>query len=860
MTEYSLTLFTGGIIEIGNPNFSDLDLSKYSYVQMTPSLLSVKVKDIIFNNPEIILHVGGEAITIIGDLLKYLLEKDKVKALINVYGPTETTVYSLNNKNTSNNFNTFIGRPIANTSVYVLDEQLRPLPVGAIGELYIGGDGVARGYLNNEQLTNERFLINPFQTELEKQTGVNDRIYKTGDLVRYMPDGNIEYIGRNDFQVKIRGFRIELGEIEAAITACQGISRAVVIDKEQASGNKYLAAYYVGDGSISEDGIRETLQASLPDYMIPAVFIKLDTFPLTVNGKLDRRALPEPDFVDKDNFVAPQNELQRTLCKIFADVLGLETDKMGIDHDFFRMGGNSIMAIKLATKLTAGLDREIQIATIFKHKTVREIEKVLPQLDTKEIVITKSPVKNEEDQILSFAQERLWFIDSYEGGSNAYNIPMALQLKDTTDPLILIDAIRETINRHEVLRTLIKTNKQGQGYQCVLDQTEKEYDIETLDIDEQQVELLIQQEAAHIFNLEKDYPIRVRLLRTPNHSLLSIVVHHIAFDGWSTEVLVKDLAQQYDCIKNKKAKPEPLEIQYKDFAQWQRNFLSGDNLNEQLNFWISKLDGYENLNLPADFVRPVDFDYKGKDIIFELDEKLSDELRKLAREKGVSLYSVLLSGYYLMLSCFSGQKDIVVGSPIANRHYTQTQDLIGFFVNSVALRQQIDPQMTVSELIRSVAESIEQAQGYQDLPFEKLVDELKVEKDSSRNPVFQAMFGIQSFVTDKNLVEDITNLFETSLSGTNDYNSAKFDIILMIQDGTKGKLAGEWKYAASIYKEDTVRAYSNVYITILSQLSFHLQNNNQIKLIEYISIPKIDSNLSESNNIENLWADYEIEE
>ena len=763
----------------------------------------------------------------------------------NLYGPTETTVdvlyYDCNSKNIDS---IFIGRPIANTTAYVLDSCLRPLPVGAIGELYIGGDGVARGYLNNAALTAERFLANPFQSEADKQAGFNDRIYKTGDLVRYLPDGNIEYIGRNDFQVKIRGFRIELGEIESRISSYPGIRQSVVAALEHGSGTKYLVGYYVSDSELPSSDLEAFLSQVLPDYMLPSAYVRLDSLPLTPNGKLDRKALPVPSFTDTRTYSAPENELQVRMCGIYADVLGLNAAEIGIDDDFFRLGGNSILAIKLVNRLSLMLEIEVRVSDLFGCKTIRKLCNNLHGKDSS-LHILAQPVSCPEEQRLSFAQERLWFIDSYEGGSHAYNIPMVLCLQAGTDGNLLLDALKMVIERHEILRTLIRVSDSGAGYQSVLSESDKAFDVsEVLYHTPEELQDLCRTESHHVFSLGEDYPIRARLFHTPDgiDRHLMIVVHHIAFDGWSMEILLKDLVGFYMYLStgDVSCRPVPLPVQYKDFALWQRGYLQGSVLEKELAFWKSHLSGFETLNLPADYARPAEFDYKGADILFTLDADISDQLRQLAREEGVSLYSVLLSGFYLMLSCYSGQDDIVVGTPVANRHYREIEDLVGFFVNSMALRMEMDPQETLQGFIHRVAHLVEEAQMHQDIPFERLVESLGVPQDNSRNPVFQVMFSLQEFTAGEDLSFGINSLFRASdFSSSSIYNPAKFDLSTILEDNGS-IISGIFNYATSIFRESSICTFIATYKNILSRL-VSVYKEVTVGKLQYLNSEELDT-------------------
>lgn len=742
--------------------------------------------------------------------------------IINAYGPTETTVCGTLHVFKHGDSNTNIGRPISNTSCYVLDKTLNPLPVGAIGELYIGGAGVARGYLNREELTQERFLKNPFQTQEEEQEGYNDRIYKTGDLVRYLPDGSIEYVGRNDFQVKIRGFRIELGEIENCLTAIPDITQATVIAKEHPSGTKFLVGYYVSEQEKDEVSIREHMEKNLPEYMVPAVIMHLTEMPVTINGKLDRKALPEVEFTNKATYKAPENKLEEELCQIYAGLLELKPDTISVEDDFYKLGGNSILAIKLVSRINKELSQNIHVTAVFTHKTIRQLARHI-QLDQRQTVkITHKQVENPEEQLLSFAQERLWFIESFEGGSNAYNIPIHFELQKDTEIHHLIQAIRKVVHRHEVLRSYIWTGTEGTGYQLVVDDENQPLIITRKEVkDEEQLEAYMMEATNRIFDLENEYPIHIELYYSKNGKrYLTIVVHHIAFDGWSAEVFMREVCHYYNYYthtqKGLSELPE-VSIQYKDFALWQRNYLQGEILEQQLQFWKKQLEGYETLHLPTDKTRPSQTDYSGSEICFTLEEGISQKLRDKAKELNVSMYSLLLGGYYLLLSAYSNQKDIVIGSPIAGRHYPEITETIGFFVNTLAIRQQIDDKEAISEFIRRIGKTMDRAQENQDLPFEKLVEELDVEKDLSRHPIFQVMFSVQSFGQGQlGQAEELMAPYQGS--GQEKQQVAKFDLTTMIDDA-QACIQGSFNYATSLFSPDTIERYIETYKEILRQFA-----------------------------------------
>jgi amino acid adenylation domain-containing protein len=816
--EYGLPLLSGGQLTLSDSDFISIDASKYSFLQFTPGVLGAKYELICFNNPKLKLFVGGEALP--ASLLETLIGNPAVElnTLVNVYGPTETTVWSLDRINTPSDYNTLIGKPISNTKVYVLDKEFKPLPVGATGELYIGGAGVARGYLNLSALTAERFITNPFQTAEEKSDQFNGRLYRTGDLVRYRADGSIEYLGRNDFQVKIRGYRIELGEIENALTTYPEVRQSVVVALEDASGNKYLAGYYVSVSPLLSSELMDHISGQLPEYMLPAVLVHMDALPLTVNGKIDRRSLPEPDFADGSVYQGPETELQEQLCKIWGGVIGTDPETVGINDDFFRLGGNSIKAIRLVSQMNKVLDKGIKVAELFQYRTVAHLSAFIEVSDTKDIIISAPMVIKPEEQLLSYAQERLWFLEAYSGGSSAYNLPVVIGLEPSLSADSLVRAIRAVVCRHEVLRSQILQSAEGEGYQKVMDDGENPIQIgHEIFQDRTDLETAIATSVNHVFDLSSGYPIAVKLYTFQQERYLSVVVHHIAFDGWSTAVFVRDLLHYYRYYQQLGvfSKLPPLDLQYKEYALWHRGHLSGELLDKQLRFWKSRTAGFETLLLPLDRPRPVKLSYQGDGIEFEIDEQTGAGLRAAAKELKVSMYSLLLSSYYLLLHTYSGQNDITVGTPVSNRHYRQTEDMVGFFVNMLALRAEITSGEELSGFIVGVARMVEESQGHQDLPFEQLVGALNIEKDASRHPVFQVMFVLDNF--GENLKAASQGLFKPYTKRTG-YTVARYDLTLTLDDSEK-RIGGSFNYATSLFNAGTIEGYIATYKQILNTIS-----------------------------------------
>ncbi|KGM27012.1 hypothetical protein KS18_16505 [Photorhabdus luminescens] len=701
------------------------------------------------------------------DFLDYFSQHNDI---LNAYGPTEVTVCATGKQYQQGDIATNIGKAINNVRLYVLDNHGNLSPVGAPGELYIGGAGLARGYLNQPELTAACFVANPFATAEDKALGY-PRLYKTGDLVRWQPDGNLEYLGRNDFQVKIRGYRVELGEIEIALTAHPQVKQAVVIDHEHNS-HKVLVAYLVTTGELSDDSLTEHLSSHLPDYMLPASFTRIETVPLTLNGKLDRRALPEPVWGNKEGYVAPRNALETQLCAIWQAVLGLE--RIGIEDNFFRIGGNSLTAIKLTAAIHRILATEVSLAQLFALKTIAGLTTQMEQQ-----IYTVIPHLARERYPLSFAQERMLFIEQFEQGSNTYHIPYLVQLDNDACLPLLETAINRLAERHAVMKMVYRSNDEGQIAPQVLDSSLviQSQPCENTDM----LRNTVRAEIATPFDLTAEPSLRLCHYSVSGRHYLLMLWHHIAIDGWSVDIFMAELAEIYHSLREgRDSQLPPLEITYGDYAAWQRDYLQGDIGERQLAYWQQALSGYESLALPTDYPRPTQVNYQGRDFNFVLDTRLSEQLRTLAKAQETTLYTVLLSAFYLTLAKLSGQNDIVLGTPTDNRHHAQTQSLIGMFVNSLALRIQFQQTASVEALIQQTHQRVTEAKIHQDMPFEQLVEALDIERDTARHPIFQVMFGLQNFEENP---PDSRLPFRPVTLDESLYSPAKFDLSLFLSDG-----------------------------------------------------------------------------
>ncbi|MEH2268243.1 MAG: amino acid adenylation domain-containing protein [Nostoc sp.] len=671
--------------------------------------------------------------------------------LHNHYGPSESHViitFTLANSVETWPLLPPIGRPIANTQIYILDKYLQPVPVGVPGELHIGGVSLARGYLNRPELTQEKFIPNPFD---------NSKLYKTGDLARYSPDGNIEYLGRIDNQVKIRGFRIELGEIETVLNQHSDVQVSCAIVREDHPGQKQLVAYIVPQKEMipTTGELRQFLKAKLPDYMVPSAFVILEALPLTPSGKVDRRALPAPDLGIEiaDKFVAPRNPIEEALALIWSQVLRLE--KIGIHNNFFELGGHSLLATQVISRLPEALGISLPLRSLFESPTVAQLsEVILRELQTASSLTLPAilPVSTRQDIPLSWAQERLWFLHHLEGESGAYTMPFVMRLFGNLNIKALSGAIGAMVRRHEVLRTRfeIKHDLPVQVIDPDITITLPVVDLQNVADPWKQVEQLAIKEAYKPFDLAKDPVLRVKMWQVATDEyVLLIAIHHIAADGWSIGVLNRELSAHYRAITTGSAVELPeLSVQYADFTLWQRQWLTTQVLEPQLSYWKQQLAGAPPLlELPTDRPRPAIQTFRGGTERFQLDALLTQQLRQLSQESGTTLFMTLLTGFVVLISRYSGQTDIVVGSPIANRNRKEIEGLIGFFVNTLALRFDLSPELTLKALLEQVRQVAQNAYDHQDLPFEMLVEELQLERNLDRNPLVQVMFALQNAPT-----------------------------------------------------------------------------------------------------------------
>ncbi|HLL47748.1 MAG TPA: amino acid adenylation domain-containing protein, partial [Longimicrobiaceae bacterium] len=686
---------------------------------------------------------GGQAVD--PDGVRRVLCAGGPRRLLHMYGPTETTAWCSwqeVEEVPEGALTVAVGRPTGNQRIYVLDPALQPTPLGVPGEAYVGGAGVVRGYLDRPGLTAERFLPDPFAA------GPGARMYRTGDRLRWRADGTLEFIGRLDEQVKIRGFRIEPGEIEAVLTALPEVEEARVVVREDEPGEKRLVAYVVGEVDAGE--LRARLRRSLPEYMVPAAFVALERLPLTPTGKLDRRALPAPERGGAgERYVAPRTPAEEVLAGIWAEVLGVE--RVGTAENFFDLGGHSLLATRVVARAQAALEVELPLRALFEAPTVAGLAQRVEGL-RREGQPTLPPVVRVERTgalPLSFAQERLWFLDRLQPGSPLYNVPAALGLSGALDVEALGRALGEIVRRHEALRTVFHEADGGpvqvvapfRGFALPVE------DLSRLEEGERvaAAERSVAEGAARPFDLREGPLFRASLLRLAGEEhVLLLCMHHVVSDGWSMGVLFGELSALYAAYREGRPSPLPeLGVQYADYAVWQRAHLSDEILERQLAYWRERLaDAPALLELPIDHPRPPVPANRGSHESVDLPGELLARLRALGRREGATLYMTLLAASQVLLARYAGSEDVVVGSPIAGRTRGETEGLIGFFVNTLVLRTDLSGDPGFSETLGRVREATLGAYEHQELPFEKLVAELAPERSLGHTPLFQVMFSL----------------------------------------------------------------------------------------------------------------------
>ncbi|HEV2736703.1 MAG TPA: amino acid adenylation domain-containing protein, partial [Longimicrobiaceae bacterium] len=737
------------------------------------------------------------------------------RSLWNLYGPTEATIWSTAGLCRAGAGRPSIGRPVANTAAYVLDAGLAPVPPGVPGELFVGGAGVARGYVGRSDLTAERFVPDPFGGDQ------GARLYRTGDRARWLPEGELEFLGRVDSQVKVRGFRIEPGEVEAVLGAHPAVREAVVVVREE-GGDRRLVGYVTpGAGAdLAPAGLRSWLRERLPEHMIPSAFVQLERLPLTPSGKPDRRALPAPEAWDGGAaYVAPRPPGEEVLAGIYAEVLRVE--RVGVDDGFFELGGHSLLATQAASRARQAFGVEVPLRMLFEAPTVAQLAGRIEALHGNGA--SPAPpvgrVPRDGPLPLSFAQQRLWLLDRLEPGSPAYNIPAAIRLRGRLDAAALRGSLDVLVRRHEVLRTTF-AERGGAPVQVVHPPAPVPLPVLDLRVHpapEQEALRLAGEEALRPFDLARGPLLRGALLRLGDEdSVLLFTLHHEASDGWSTDVLVREVSEAYAALSRGEEPSLPeLPVQYADFAVWQREYLSGEVLEAQLAYWRERLAGAPPLlEIPTDRPRSAGADARAASHAFVLSAEASERLRALSRREGATLFMTALAAWQMVLGRWSGQDDVVVGTPIAGRTRRETEGLIGFFVNMLALRTDLAEDPTWTGLLGRVREAALGAYEHQELPFERLVEELAGERTLTHSPVFQATFALDRSGAGGGL--SLGGLAAEPFEAGR--GVAKFDLDLSLADTGAG-LGGALLYRTALFDPGTIARMAGHVELVLESLA-----------------------------------------
>ncbi|HEU0253264.1 MAG TPA: amino acid adenylation domain-containing protein, partial [Pyrinomonadaceae bacterium] len=809
--EFFLPLMCGAQLVLARPGgqqdsaylVETLMAEEITVLQVVPTMLRVLLaeKDISRCRSLRRLFCGGEVVT--NDLQERFFSHFDETELYNLYGPTEATIQvTCWHCERESQMVVPIGRPIPNVQFYVLDAQLQPVPVGVAGELYIGGASLARGYLNRPDLTAERFIPNPFSHT------AGARLYRTGDLTRYREDGRLEFLGRKDSQVKLRGFRIELGEIESVLGQHESVQTGLAVVREDSAGEPRLVAYVIASEGrkIETAELRQYLSQRLPLYMVPAVFVTLEALPLLSNGKIDRKALPAPEaMAEVREFVAPRTPIEEMLAGLWREVLGV--DRVGATDDFFELGGHSLLATRLLSRVRDAFRVDVPLRHIFEHSRLAEFATVLEaEMSGASVALAPAIVPVSRDQVLplSFAQQRLWFIEQLEPTAAAYHISQAIRLTGDLNVEALRNTFNEIVRRHEVLRTVFVVND-GEPAQVIIPSLTVELplvDLSALPESEREASTVNEcaVNAQQPFDLEHGPLFRLKLLMLGSDEYVLIVtLHHIVADGWSFGVLVGELTTLYRSFITNNSSPLPeLPIQYADFAYWQRD--SSDEVSEkELDYWRRQLAGpLPVLALPADRQRPAQLSYRGGTLSFTLSPELTTKLNRLSHTHRSTLFMTLLAAFQTLLHRYTGQEDIVVGTPIANRQRLELENLIGFFVNTLPIRVDLGGDLVFSELLARVREAALGAYSHQRMPFEKLVQVLQPERDLSYSPVFQVLFALQNAPTQKLDLPQLTLAPQEFPGG-----ATRFELECLMWE-QNGQLSGVLVYSEDLFEEATI--------------------------------------------------------
>lgn len=750
--------------------------------------------------------VGGDVST------PDLVEKWK-DVFIHVYGATEATVDSTvweASRNEVLHSSVSVGRPIANTQIYILNEYKQPQPIGVPGEIYIGGAGLARGYLNDRALTENKFVANPFIP--------GGRMYRTGDLGRWSPNGQLEFLGRMDQQVKIRGYRIEIDEIEAVLSQHPAIDDVAVVNFENAKGEAYLCAYIVLHEQLHKQDIKEYLRGKLPNYMIPSFIIQIDTIPITINGKVNRNALPKPNekaFSEID-YVAPHTKIERKLTDMWCDILQL--DKIGVNHDFFELGGHSLHAIRLMAELRKMFEIEVPVRIIFEYRTIRELASYIEQL-APTVSHAIEPVPSKLFYPLASAQKGLYFLHRMKPSATHYNMPVGMIIEGPLHVTRLENAFKQLIKRHDALRTSFDFINE-EPIQKIAQDVDFSLPYRTIED-----ELLTEAMVAFVqpFDLQVPPLLRAELIKlTEQRHALLLDMHHIISDGVSIDILFEELARLYNGEKLL-----PLRIQYKDYAVWQQEQMQSETMRKQEKYWLETFaEGVPTIELPTDYPRPADQSFRGDCFTFYINSEETNALKQLSMDVKATMYMTLLAIYNVLLYKYTNESDLIVGTPTIGRNTPEVDSIVGMFVNTLPIRNQMEGKDTFKQFLKKVKERVLQVFEHQDYPFDVLVEKLNVPRESNRHPLFNTLFGVQDF-------KDLSLLKMDGLTvHPYEWNHpvSKFDFTLLLQE-KDGEIECLVEYSTSLFKRETMERLTKHFRNIIKQVI-----TNQEKTLDEIDI------------------------
>jgi amino acid adenylation domain-containing protein len=849
--ELFVTLSRGGCVIMADNALHLPELAaagQVTLINTVPSLMAELVRMKSLPASVRVVNLAGEALR--NELVQAVYEQGDVRAVWNLYGPSEDTTYSTyEHVLRGAQEEPGIGRPIGNTQAYVLDEQMQAVPIGVTGQLHVGGRGLARGYLNRAEMTAEKFIPNHLSGER------GERLYRTGDLARYRADGRLEYLGRADGQVKVRGFRIELGEIETVLAGHGGVSEAVVVVREEPTGDKRLVAYVVGaqDSPATAAQLRGYVKGRLPDYMVPSLFIMLEKMPLTPNGKLDRRALPAPDE-QRDATIQGQETartpVEEVVAGIWAKVLGVEG--VSVEANFFEVGGHSLLATQIVSRVRESFGVNLQLRNLFEAPTVAQMAarievmiKTSQGLETKRI--ERAPRGEYFD--LSYAQQQLWVVSQLEPDNASYNIPRAVKFTGSLDVAALERAFNEVIRRHESLHTVFVTIDE-RPKQHVIEATTRHLpmvDLGMMPDGEREVELteLITAEAQRPFDLARGPLLRASLLRLgPQEHVILFNTHHIVSDGWSMEVLLREVTLMYEAFSKGEESPlEELPIQYGDFTEWQRT--QSDEMDKQLIYWKQQLGGQLPVTkLRADRPRAAVRSDWGERLAFALPADSAQRIKALSQSEGATLFMTMLAAFDVLLSYYTTQNDIVVGTNTANRNGGETEGLIGFFANQLVLRQSLSDELTFRELLKRVRQVALDAYIHQDIPFDKVAATVQTEHGREGLPLFHIKFDLlQEAMATRQLSGVTISAMDIGVA------AARYELHLMLTDSAE-QLGGSWLYRSDSFSAAMISRMSEHYQSLLQ----HILVNPDARLIELTSA------LAEADRREQARVETEAQE